>query len=329
MKIYEPGGPEAFRWEEITLPAPGPGEIQIRQTAIGVNFIDVYHRSGLYPLPQLPAVIGTEGCGEVTAVGVGVEEFRPGDRVAYVGGPLGAYTEARNLAARHAVMIPSRLSDARAAGILLKGLTARFLVKYSYPVQKGSTVLVHAAAGGVGLLLCQWAKLLGATVIGAVSSEEKAALARSNGCDHTLLAGRDDIAARVMELTGGIGVNVAYDSVGRETLQASLDSLMDLGVLVSFGQSSGPIPPFDIGRLRPKSLYLQRPQLFTYIADPEQYAIAAAEVFDLTLSGKLKMHILQTYYLSQAADAHRALEARQTKGSTVLITGDDALKERF
>lgn len=329
MKIYEPGGPEAFRWEEITVSDPGPDEIQLRQTAIGINFIDVYHRSGLYPLPQLPAIIGTEGVGEVLKVGANVTEFEPGDRVAYVGGPLGAYTECRNLPAKHAVMLPSRLSDARAAGILLKGLTARFLVQSSFPVQKDTRVLVHAAAGGVGLLLCQWAKLLGAMVIGTVSSTEKAELARANGCDHVILYTHEDVGERVKAITGGAGVNVVYDSVGRDTFDTSLACLMDLGVLVSFGQSSGPIPPFDISKLRPKSLYLQRPQLFTYIADPELYALAAAEVFDMTLSGKLKMHILQTYYLSHAAEAHRALEARQTKGSTVLITTEDALKERF
>jgi NADPH2:quinone reductase len=319
IRIHETGGPEVLRWDELDVPAPGPGEAQLRQTAVGLNFIDCYHRSGLYPLP-LPAILGTEAAGVVTAIGEGVTGLAVGDRVAYgSGAPPGAYTEHRNLPAAALVRVPDGISDAQAAAVMLKGLTAHYLLRRTYRVKAGETVLLHAAAGGVGLIFCQWAKALGVTVIGTVGSDAKAELARAHGCTHTLVHGRDDIPKRVRELTGGRGVPVAYDSIGKDTFDASLDSLAPLGLLVSFGQSSGPVPPFDLRTLSQKgSLYVTRPSLYTYASKREDLTEAAQALFEVITTGKVKVEIGATFALRETADAHRALEGRRTTGSVIL-----------
>ncbi len=316
------GGPEVLRWETVELPDPGPGELRIRHQAIGVNFIDTYHRTGLYPVP-LPSGIGQEGAGVVEAVGPGVTEFRPGDRVAYCGGalsPVGAYSEVRNFPAERAVRLPDDISFETAAAVMLKGLTAQFLVRRTHRVQPGDTVLIHAAAGGVGLLLVQWAKQLGATVIATAGNDEKAELVRAHGADHVIVYTRENFTERTRALTNGCGVDVVYDSVGRATFLGSLDSLRPLGLMVSFGNASGKVEPFDIGLLAQKgSLFLTRPTLFTYIARREDLLAMAEELFAAIRQGWLDVKIGQRFPLSQAAEAHRALESRRTIGATLLL----------
>ncbi|MGE5475296.1 MAG: quinone oxidoreductase family protein [Bacteroidales bacterium] len=319
IRIYETGGPEVMRWEDVPDGRPGPGEALVRHTAVGVNFIDVYHRTGLYPVP-LPNGLGLEAAGVVEAVGDGVVDLQPGDRVAYAGGPVGAYAERRVIPADRLVPLPHTISDVQAAGMMLKGMTAQYLLRRTFPVAAGDTILVHAAAGGVGLILCQWAKHLGATVIGTVGSEEKAALAKAHGCDHPILYKSEDFAARVRALTNGEGVPVVYDGVGADTFMGSLDCLRPLGMMVSFGQSSGKIPPVDLGILSAKgSLFLTRPTLMTYTAKRPDLIASAAELFDVVKHGFVTIEVGRTRPLSEAADAHRELTARQTTGSTVLL----------
>ncbi len=319
IRFQQTGGPEVLRWEEVPVGAPAPGEARIRQHAVGLNFIDVYHRSGLYPL-ALPSGIGMEGAGVVEAVGEGVADLAPGDRVAYAGGPLGAYAQSRCLPAHRLVKLPESLSFQQGAAMMLQGLTVQYLLRRTYVVKAGDTILIHAAAGGVGLIACQWAKALGATVIGTVGSDAKAELARAHGCDHAIVYTRENFMERLREITGGAGVPVVYDSIGKDTFMASLDCLSPFGMLVSFGSSSGPVPPFDLGILAPKgSLYVTRPTLATYMAKREDLVAAAAELFQMVESGKVKIEVGQTYALQDAAVAHRDLEARRTTGSTVLL----------
>ncbi|EME70423.1 NADPH:quinone reductase [Paramagnetospirillum caucaseum] len=319
IRIHQPGGPEVMVWEEVEIGAPGPGQVLLRHAAVGLNFIDVYHRTGLYPAP-LPFTPGLEGAGTVEAVGDGVTEFRPGDRVAYANPPLGAYAEARLMPADRLVRLPDGISEHKAAAMMLQGMTAQYLLRRTYPVQKGDTILVHAAAGGVGLLVCQWARHLGATVIGTVGSEDKAELARAHGCDHPVLYKSEDFAARVREITGGEGVPVVYDSVGKDTFLKSLDCLRPLGMMVSFGQSSGKVEPFDTGLLGAKgSLFLTRPSLMTYTAKRADLVESAKELFEVVQKGVVKVEINQTYALMDAAAAHRDLEGRKTTGSTLLL----------
>jgi NADPH2:quinone reductase len=317
--MHETGGPDVLRWDVVELPAPAPGEARVRHTAIGVNFIDTYHRTGLYPV-ALPAVLGSEAAGVVEAVGEGVTTVAKGDRVAYATGPMGSYAEARNVPAANLVRVPSGIDDQLAAASMLKGMTAQYLVRRTYAVKKGDTILVHAAAGGVGLILCQWAKHLGATVIGTVGSEEKAKLAREHGCDHVVLYRTEDVPARVRELTNGAGVPVVYDSVGKDTFASSLDCLRPRGLMVTFGQSSGAVPPFDPRLLSQKgSLYLTRPTLGDYVRARADLETTARELFEVIASGAVRVRVAQTYPLRDADRAHRDLEARKTTGSTVLL----------
>jgi len=320
IRIHENGGPEVLRWEDVEVGLPGPGEAKLRHTAVGLNYIDVYHRTGLYPLPGLPAVLGMEGAGIVEAVGEGVTEVAVGDRVAYAGLPPGAYAEERLIPAHRLIRLPDSITDLQAAGMMLQGMTAQYLLRSTYRVQAGESILVHAAAGGVGLIACQWGKHLGATVIGTVGSEEKAELAKAHGCDHTILYREEDIAERVKVFTGGAGVSVVYDSVGKNTFTASLDSLRPMGMLVSFGNASGPVPPFEPGILAQKgSLFFTRPTLMTYTAKREDLVDSAQELFEVVQSGAVKIEVNQTYPLKDAAQAHRDLEARLTTGATVLV----------
>jgi NADPH2:quinone reductase len=318
IRIHETGGPEVLRWEEVEVARPGPGEALIRQTAIGLNFIDTYHRTGLYPLP-LPAVLGMEGAGMVEEVGAGVSEVKPGDRVAYAG-VLGGYIERRLIAADRLVPLPDSVSDIQAAAMMLKGMTAEYLLLRTHRVQRGETILVHAAAGGVGLIMCQWAKHLGATVIGTVGSDQKAELARANGCDHPIVYTRENFTERVRALTGGAGVPVVYDSVGKDTFLGSLDCLRPLGLMVSYGNASGAVPPFNIGLLAQKgSLFLTRPVLMAYTAKREDLLSCARALFEVVASGVVKIKLERTWPLEDAASAHRELEGRRTTGSTVFI----------
>ena len=318
IRIRETGGPEVLRLEEVAVGDPAPGEARVRHAAIGVNFVDVYHRTGLYPLP-LPTGLGVEGAGTVEAVGAGVTHVRPGDRVAYMG-PPGAYAEARTLPADRLVKLPAGIDERAAAAILLKGLTVQSLVRRTYPVKAGDTVLWHAAAGGVGLIAVQWLKALGATVIGTVGSDEKAALAKARGCDHVIVYTREDFAKRVRELTNGEGVPVVYDSVGKATFAGSLDCLRPLGLMVTFGNASGPVPPFDPALLgRKGSLFLTRPSVFNYVAARADLERAAAALFDVVARGLVKPEVGGTFPLADAAEAHRALESRRTTGSLVLL----------
>ena len=318
--INQPGGAEQLLWQEIEVGTPGPGEALVRHSAVGLNFIDVYHRSGLYPLPSMPSGIGLEAAGEVEAVGDGVRDLAPGDRVAYASPPLGAYAEARLMPADRLVKLPDGIEDAQAAAMMLQGMTVHYLIRRTYRVSPGETVLFHAAAGGVGLIACQWLRHLGATVIGTVGSEEKAALARDHGCHHTINYRSEDFVARVREITGGNGVPVVYDSVGKDTFEGSLDCLAPLGTLVSFGNSSGKVPPFDSGILAQKgSLFFTRPTLMTYTAKREDLVASAAELFEVVASGAVEVEVRQSYPLSEAAQAHRDLEGRKTTGSTVLL----------
>ncbi len=319
IRIHEYGGPEKMAWEEIPLPHPKPGEALIRHHAVGLNYIDVYFRTGLYKAPALPATIGMEAAGVVEAIGEGVTEVAVGDRVAYATGPVGAYAEARTLKADRLVKLPDSLSFEQGAAMMLQGMTAQYLLRRTYKVKAGETILVHAAAGGVGLIMCQWAKHLGCTVIGTVSTPEKAALAKANGADHVVLTG-EDLPAAVKKITGGAMVPVVYDSVGRDTFGASLDCLAPFGMMVSYGNASGPVPPVDIGVLAAKgSLYLTRPTLATYTAKREDLVASAEELFAAVASGAVKLSINQRYALKDAAQAHRDLEARKTTGSTLLL----------
>jgi NADPH2:quinone reductase len=320
IRIHETGGPEVLRWEDVEVGNPGPGQVRIRHTAVGLNFIDVYHRTGLYPVPALPSGIGLEAAGVVDAVGEGVSDIAIGQRVAYASGPVGSYAEARLMAANRLVALPDGISDQQAAAMMLQGLTAQYLLRRTYRVQPGDAILVHAAAGGVGLIACQWAKHLGATVIGTVGSDEKAALAKANGCDHPIVYTRENFAARVMDITGGAGVAVVYDSVGKDTFEGSLDCLRPLGMMVSFGNASGPVPPFEPGILAAKgSLFFTRPTLMTYTAKPEDLQAMARELLEVVEAGHVRISVNQTYALKDAAQAHTDLEARKTTGSTVLV----------
>lgn len=320
IKIHKTGGPEVLSWEEHDPGMPGPGEARIVHEAVGLNFIDVYHRTGLYPLPAFPAVLGLEGAGIVEKVGEGVSDLAKGDRVAYAGVPPGAYSEIRCIPAHRLVKLPEGISTRDAAGMMLQGMTARYLLRGCYPVQAGSTLLVHAASGGVGSILCQWAKHIGATTIGTVGSKEKATMARKNGCTHTVLYQEEDFATAVQEITKGRGVDVVYDSVGQATFMKSLDCLRPMGTMVSFGQSSGPVEPINVGLLGAKgSLFLTRPSLMQYTAAREELIAHAQDLFEVVISGAVRMHILQEYALKDAAQAHRDLEARKTSGSTILL----------
>lgn len=313
------GGADVLSFQDIALRPPAEGEVRVRHTAIGVNFIDIYHRTGLYKVP-LPSGVGLEAAGVVEDVGPRVSRFRAGDRVAYASGPIGAYSTAHNVAANRAVKIPDGVSDEIAAAVLLKGLTAHYLLRRTYRVKAGETILYHAAAGGVGMIAVQWARSLGATVIGTVGNERKVPLAQRLGCHHVIVSSRENIANRVREITGGKGVPVAYDSVGRDTFMATLDSLAPLGLFVSFGNASGPVPPFDGALLAQKgSLYFTRPTLANYVTTPEELDAGAGELFDLIARGVIKRNEPTRFALSQAAEAHRALESRQTTGSLVLI----------
>jgi NADPH:quinone reductase len=318
IRVSRTGGPEVLEWQSVDVGDPGPGQARIRQTAIGLNYIDTYQRSGLYKVP-LPAVIGNEAAGVVEAVGAGVTDLKAGDHVAY-SGVIGAYAEARVLSVDRLVKLPEGISDQMAATLMLKGLTVQYLLRQTYVVKPGDTILLHAAAGGIGLIACQWARALGATVIGTVGSDEKAALAKANGCTHTIVYTRENFVERVKELTGGKGVPVVYDAVGKETFPASLDCLSPRGLFVSFGNASGAIAAFDILLLSQKgSLYVTRPTLATYTAKRADMLKMAAEMFALVLSGKLSNDARQTYALKDTAQAHRDLESRKTTGSTVLL----------
>ncbi|HYV56272.1 MAG TPA: quinone oxidoreductase [Candidatus Nitrosopolaris sp.] len=320
IRIHETGGAEKLRWEEIEIAPPAPGEALVRHTAVGVNYIDVYHRTGLYPVPGPPAVLGVEAAGVVEAIGPGVTSVKTGERVAYAGGPLGAYAEQARVPAERLVRLPASISDEQAAAMMLKGLTAHYLLRRTYRVQRGDTILFHAAAGGVGLIACQWARHLGATVIGTVGSEVKVPLARANGCEHVIVYTRENFPERVRELTGGAGVPVVYDSVGQATFEGSLDCLAPLGLMVSFGNASGPVPPVNLALLAMKgSLFLTRPSLATYAARREDLVAAAEELFGVVASGAVRVTINHRYPLAEAAAAHRALEQRGTTGSIVLV----------
>jgi NADPH2:quinone reductase len=318
IRIHETGGPEKLRLEDVDVGAPGPGEVRLRHTAVAVNFVDTYHRSGLYPI-QLPATLGVEAAGIVEAVGSGVGHLAKGQRVVYTG-PLGAYAEARLAPAERCVVVPDGVDDLTAAAVFTKGLTVDAFVRRTYPVKAGETVLVHAAAGGVGVLMSQWLKALGATVIGTVGSDQKVAVAKANGCDHVIVYTREDFAKRVRELTGGAGVPVVYDGVGKTTFDGSLDSLAPLGMMVTFGNASGIVPPVDVRALASRgSLFLTRPTVFTYIAKRADLERGAAELFGRLRAGTVKVAPPRTWPLAEAAAAHRALEARETTGSVVLL----------
>jgi NADPH2:quinone reductase len=320
IRMYKTGGPEVMVWEDYDPGKPGPGEVLIRHEAVGLNFIDVYHRTGLYPLPSLPATPGMEGAGVVEAVGEGVSEVKAGDRVAYAGLPPGAYAQVRLIPAHRLVRLPESIPTRQAAGMMLRGMTARYLLYGCYRVKKGDTILIQAAAGGVGLIVSQWAKFLGATVIGTVGSKDKAQLARAHGCDHTILYREEDFATKVKEITKGRGVDVVYDSVGQATFMKSLDCLRPMGMMVSFGQASGIVPPFDLGILSAKgSLFLTRPTLMAYTEKREDLLAHAKDLFEVVAKGAVKIEIHQTYPLAEASRAHRDVEARKTTGSTVFI----------
>jgi len=318
IRIHRTGGPEAMQWESIDIGKPGQGQVRLRHTAVGLNFIDVYHRTGLYPI-ETPFTPGMEGAGVVEEVGSGVTGLSVGDRVAYGSGPIGSYAEARVIAADRLIKLPSSISDQQAAAMMLQGMTAQYLLRRTYKVQRGDTILVHAAAGGVGSIMCQWARHLGVTVIGTVSSDEKAEIAKANGCTYPIVYTREDFQSRVMEITNGGKVPVVYDSVGKDTFQKSLDCLRPLGMMVLFGQSSGPVPALDLGQLAAKgSLFITRPTLMTYTAKNEDLIASANELFDVVASGAVKINISRTYPLKDAVTAHRDLEARKTTGSVVL-----------
>lgn len=318
IRFEKSGGPEVLSWQEVEVGKPGAGQVRLRHTAVGLNYIDTYQRSGLYPMP-MPSGLGSEAAGMVEEVGPGVEGLKLGDRVAYAGGPIGAYAEGRVMPADRLVPVPDRITDSQAAAMMLKGMTAWYLVRRTHPVKSGETILIHAAAGGVGSIVCQWAKHLGATVIGTVGDDEKAALVKKNGCDYPIVYRREDFVARVNDITAGKKLPIVYDSVGKDTFYKSLDCLAPLGLMASFGQSSGAIGPVDIGILAAKgSLFLTRPTLNTYTATREDLLTAARELFEVVESGAVKIAVNQTYPLRDAADAHRDLEGRKTTGQTVL-----------
>jgi len=318
IRIHANGGPEVMRWEDVPTPEPGPGEALVRHEAVGLNYIDVYFRTGLYKAP-LPSTPGMEAAGVVVDVGPGVTEVKPGDRVAYAGGPIGAYATERAIAADRLVVLPDGIDVKTGAAMMLQGMTAQYLLRQTYPVKLGDTIVVHAAAGGVGLILCQWAKHLGATVIGVVSTQAKAELALAHGAAHAIV-GHADLSAQVKRITGGVLVRVVYDSVGRDTFMTSLDCLAPLGLMVSYGNASGPVANFDLGVLAAKgSLYVTRPTLATYTAKRADLVASAADLFDVVTSGAVQIRVNQTFKLADAAAAHTALEARQTTGSTVMI----------
>ena len=317
IRIHQIGGPEVLQWEDVEVGAPGPGQVRLKQTAVGLNFIDVYHRIGLYPLP-LPFVPGMEAAAVVDLVGDGVSNLKTGDRVAYAS-VIGAYAETRLIAADRLVKLPDSIDDRTAAAMMLQGMTARYLIRDIYKVGRGDTILIHAAAGGVGLIVCQWAAALGATVIGTVSSDEKAALAKANGCHHPIVYTREDFQARVLDITDGKKLPVVFDSVGKDTFMKSLDCLRPRGLMVLFGASSGPVPPLDLTVLSQKgSLLVTRPTLATFVATRQLLEENSADLFDAVGSGKVNIHVNQTYPLKDAAKAHRDLEARKTTGSTIL-----------
>lgn len=319
IRFHRTGGPEVLQWEAVELPAPAAGEVRVRHHAVGLNFIDTYHRSGLYPLP-LPSGLGMEGAGVVEAVGEGMTELQVGDRVAYTSGPLGAYAEARNIEARHLVRLPEAITFEQGAAMMLQGVTAHYLLHSTYPVQAGETILVHAAAGGVGSILVQWAKLLGATVIGTVGNDDKAVQAKALGCDHVIVYSRERFPERVRELTAGKGVAAVYDSVGRDTFLDSVSCLQRRGMMVSFGNATGPVAPFDCALLaRSGSVYVTRPGLLDYIATREELTQRCTDLFEVVGSGRVRIAINQRYALKDAAQAHRDLEGRRTTGSTILL----------
>ena len=319
IRIHQTGGPEVLQWESVVVGDPGPGEARVRHTAVGLNYIDTYHRSGLYKLP-LPTGIGSEAAGVVEAVGAGVTDVSAGDRVAYSGGPPGAYAEVRVMPADRLVKLPDGVSDRTAATLMLKGLTVQYLFRQTFPLKGGETILFHAAAGGVGLIACQWARALGVTMIGTVGSDEKAALAKANGCTHTIVYTRENFVQRVKDITGGKGVPVVYDAVGKDTYPLSLDCLSPRGLFVSFGNSSGAIAGFDIMLLSQKgSLYATRPTLATYATPRSALLAMSQDMFSLVQAGKLVNEPRQSYALRDAATAHRDLESRKTTGSTVLL----------
>jgi NADPH2:quinone reductase len=320
IRIHAPGGPEEMVWENVDPGSPGPGEALIRHEAVGLNFIDVYHRTGLYPLPQLPSVLGLEAAGVIEALADDVTDLAVGDRVAYAGAPVGAYSQRRCMPAHRLVKLPDSIDSGRAAAMMLKGMTARYLLRGCYPVSAGDTILIHAAAGGVGTMVTQWARHLGATVIGTVGSAEKADLAAAAGCHHPINYTAEEFTRRVQEITDGRGVDVVYDSVGQATFDGSLASLRPLGTLVTFGQSSGSVPPLDLGRLAAQgSIFVTRPSLFTYTAARDDLLAHARDLFDVVTKGVVKVEVSRTYPLADAARAHRDLESRKTTGASVLL----------
>ncbi|MCX7164549.1 MAG: quinone oxidoreductase [Rhodocyclales bacterium] len=319
IRFHATGGPEVLRWEEVAVADVAPNEARVRHHAVGLNFIDIYHRTGLYPAP-LPSGIGLEAAGVVEAVGSAVSDLKAGDRVAYAGGPLGAYAELRNMPADRLVKLPDAIDFKTGAAMMLQGMTAQYLLHRTCPVQPGDTILIHAAAGGVGLIVCQWAKAMGVTVIGTVGSDDKAVLAKAHGCDHTIIYTRENFVERVKDLTGGKGVRVVYDSIGKDTFIGSLDCLRPLGMMVTFGNSSGPVPPVDTSELSKRgSLFLTRPTLFSYTALRSDLLAISGDLFDAVTSGKVKIEVNQTYALKDAALAQADLVARKTTGSTVLL----------
>jgi len=319
IRIQQQGGPEVLKWEDVQVGDPGPGEARVRHEACGLNFLDVYQRSGLYKI-ALPSGMGNEAAGVVEAVGAGVTQVKAGDRVAYSGGAPGAYSEVRVMSSERLLVLPGSISFETAAAMMLKGMTAQYLLRQTYKVRSGETILFHAAAGGVGLIACQWLKALGATVIGTAGSDEKCALAKAHGADHCINYRKENFVERVKALTGGKGVPVVYDSVGKDTFMGSLDCLQPRGMMVSFGNASGAVPPFELGILQQKgSLYLTRPTLVTYTGKRDDLAATAKDLFDTVSSGKVKIEINHRYALKDAAQAQRDLEARKTTGSTILI----------
>jgi NADPH2:quinone reductase len=319
IRLFKTGGPEAMEYVDVEVGEPGPGEVRIKHAACGLNYIDVYFRTGLYPQP-LPAGLGMEGAGVIEAVGAGVTHLKPGDRVAYAGRPPGAYAEARVMPAAILVKLPDAIGFETAAAMMLQGLTVQYLFNRTFPLRGGETILFHAAAGGVGLIACQWARALGVTMIGTVGSDEKGALAKAHGCTHVINYNKENFVERVKQITGGKGVPVVYDSIGADTFTGSLDCLSPLGTMVSFGSASGPVPPFGLNELAARgSLFITRPTLFTYTAKREDLDAMAADLFRMVESGKVKIEINQRYALKDAAQAHRDLEARKTTGSSILL----------
>lgn len=319
IQLQQTGGPEVLQWTEVSVPAPGPGEVHLRQAAVGLNYIDVYVRTGLYPVPSWPTGIGTEAAGEVVSIGAEVDGLAPGDRVAYATGPLGAYAQERIVPADRLLKLPAGIDDQTAAAIMLQGMTAQYLIRQTFRVEPGMTVLFHAAAGGVGLIACQWLNNLGATVIGTVGSPAKAELASAYGCHHVINYNQENFTDRVMEITDGKGVPVVYDSVGKDTFEGSLKALSRRGMMVTFGNASGKVPAFEPLRLSAGSLFITRPTLFGYVATREELEATAADLFSVVASGAVKPVIGQRYQLEDAAQAHRDLQARKTTGSTIML----------